>query len=82
MHSRPGKVRCSHASVLLCCTIGMSSPPTARCLPLPAPLPADDTHGVTDLSGDSGAIGRLTMGGTKEDPQMQIDLKGEGGRIK
>lgn len=37
---------------------------------------ADDEHGVTDLSGDSGAIGRLMMAGTKEEPQMQVDLKG------
>ena len=35
-----------------------------------------DVHGVTDLSGDSGAIGRLMVGGSKEDPQLQIDLKG------
>ena len=32
---------------------------------------------MTDLSGDSGAIGRLIMGGTKDEPQMQVDLKGE-----
>ncbi len=31
---------------------------------------------MTDLSGDSGAIGRLIMGGTKDEPQMQVDLKG------
>ena len=31
---------------------------------------------MTDLSGDSGAIGRLMVGGSKEDPQLQIDLKG------
>lgn len=31
---------------------------------------------MTDLSGDSGAIGRLLMAGTKEEPRMQVDLKG------
>ena len=46
--------------------------PTPSCLP----PPADDAHHVTDLSGDSGAIGRLVIAGTKEAPEMQIDLKG------
>lgn len=40
------------------------------------PAPADDPHGVTDLSCDSGAIGRLIMAGSKEEPRMQVDLKG------
>lgn len=43
----------------------------------PAPSSSDDTHGSTDLSGDSGSIGRLVIGGTKAEPTMQIDLKGE-----
>lgn len=33
-------------------------------------------HGATDLSGDSGAIGRLLIVGPPGDTQMQIDLKG------
>ncbi|PSC69861.1 DNA-binding BIN4-like isoform B [Micractinium conductrix] len=37
---------------------------------------SDDVHGVTDLSGDSGAIGRLMIGGSKEEPQLQLDVKG------
>lgn len=36
----------------------------------------DDAHHVTDLSGDSGAIGRMVIAGSKDEPQMQIDLKG------
>ena len=35
-----------------------------------------EAHGVTDLSGDSGAIGRLLMTGPASEPQMQLDLKG------
>jgi hypothetical protein len=49
-------------------------PPLSLC-PAPGP-PADDVHGVTDLSGDSGAIGRLIIAGSKQEPQMQVDLKG------
>eukprot|EP00887_Chlorella_sp_A99_P004893 scaffold4.g4893.t1 len=35
-----------------------------------------DAHGATDLSGDSGAIGRLLVRGPAAEPELQLDLKG------
>lgn len=36
----------------------------------------DEVHGATDLSGDSGAIGRVLVVGGPGSEQLQIDLKG------
>ena len=36
-----------------------------------------EAHGATDLSGDSGAIGRILVKGQQGSQQLQIDLKGK-----
>lgn len=40
----------------------------------------EELHGATDLSGDSGAIGRMRVQGVPGGQHLQIDLKGESSR--
>lgn len=67
---------------------GVGIPAPSSCLPVVLPdklsqvkllmelESTDEVHGATDLSGDSGAIGRVMLTGAPGAQQVQVDLKG------